>query len=234
MRSHQSGDFPGVRSRQVVTAAANDAKIGTGQQLMQSLADGKRADQVSIAPDQQARDIDRGQFDRQIRAGLARFGDPRGSLGKFTPIICAPIRPAQITHRHAAGSHGQDKPADPVRSRKRHAQRDEPAQGLSDQVRRSVEFSENHRYEIVEALNPDHGARSASPGHAKKCRGRSGSSRSATGRQNEALAPAPGRNSILVTRQLPIGQTSHATIRAAPPWSGSRRGHRSSRQSPPA
>ena len=27
MRSHQSCDFPGVRSRQVVTAAANDAKI---------------------------------------------------------------------------------------------------------------------------------------------------------------------------------------------------------------
>ena len=154
MRGHQSGDFPGVRSRQVVTAAANDAKLRTGQQLTQSLADGKRADQVSIAPDQQARYIDRGQFDRQIRAGLARFGDPGGSIGKFTPIICAPIRPAQIMHRDAAGSHGQDKPADPVRSRKRHAQRDEPAQGLSDQVRRSVEFGENHRYQIVQALNP--------------------------------------------------------------------------------
>src|SRR6185312_14241601 len=55
-----------------------------------------------------------------------------------------------------------------------------------------------------------------SPGQAKKCRSCPGSSKSATGRQNEALAPAPGRNSILVTWQSPQKSADKVPLRHPP------------------
>src|SRR6185312_9191712 len=55
-----------------------------------------------------------------------------------------------------------------------------------------------------------------SPGQAKKCRSCPGSSKAATGRQNEALAPAPGRNSILVTWQSPQKSADKVPLRHPP------------------